>query len=400
MILSIDESIQRLKAEIIAQDWSLSQKRITLLEASFTCLKHRFKSRKAAFAILTMAGSVLDYIKRRGENTPTVTIDFLKEAMAHIVNLYEDGNFNPEQEEKIFRSLYSRFSALKQQIYADRPGKTSSSAGSVSPESETKKIIGVKKTFSPAAISQLENKITALRRQSVKAGLDKEDIVRLIQDLQSSLDQAEEVGSTIRTLLDDLLSLNESAPAGDNNEESADNFPPPQDLSARQEIKICPTTELRGLTIGEAHVYIRESSIAMIRNLNTKKKKEYLKDSSIPLKDFSRFLTSLSKQFKGQMAKIADKKLKKLNLPIMLPSGIGLPEIIDENGTKLVVVSNGHWNGILICSKIDNKTVNMVKFKKATNGDFAGIGYTDDGKELSLLNIVSLLRREGFLTMV
>ena len=399
MILSIDESIQRLKAEIIAQDWSLSQKRITLLEASFACLKQRFKSRKAAFAILTMAGSVLDYIKRRGENTPIVTIDFLKEAMAHIVNLYEDGNFNPEQEEKIFRGLYSRFSALKQQIYNDRTEKTSSRAIPVAAKPAIEKEQNPKKSFSPSAISQLENKITALRRQSIKTGLDKKDIVRLIQDLQSSLEQAEEVGSTIRNLLDDLLSLKETNSII-YDEKPEENTDIEQDLSARQEIKICPTTELRGLTIGDTHIYIRESSIALIRNLSRKKKKEYLKACNIPLKDFNCFMKSLAKQFKGPLAKIADKKLKKLTLPIMLPSGLDLPEIVDENGSKLVVVSNGHWNGVLICSEIDNDTENMIKFKKATNGDFAGIGFSAQGDELLLLNIVSLLRREGFMTMV
>ncbi len=389
MILSIEESIQRLKAEIIAQDWTLSQKRITLLEASFTCLKQRFKTRKAAFAILIMAGSVLDYIKRRGENTPIVTIDFLKEAMAHIVNLYEDGNFNPEQEEKLFRGLYSRFSSLKQQIYEDKTAGNSDPA----PRTLPKSVQEQKTTLSPDAVSKLENKVTALGRQSISPALDKEDIIRLTQDLQSSLEQAEDVGSTIRNLLDDLMSIRETSTICYNEEAN-------QNISARQEIKICPTTELRGLTIGDVHIYIRESSIALIRPLSRKKKKEYLHTCNIPLKDFNKFMKSLAAQFKGPLAKIIDKKLKKLSLPIMLPNGLDLPQTVDENGTKLVVLSNGHWNGILICTEIDNKTKNMVKFKKAVNGDFAGIGYSEDGEELSLLNVVSLLRREGFMTMV
>ena len=40
------------------------------------------------------------------------------------------------------------------------------------------------------------------------------------------------------------------------------------------------------------------------------------------------------------------------------------------------------------------------KFKKAKNGDFVGIGYGKDAEELNVLNAVSVLRREGFLTMV
>jgi len=120
MILSIDESIQRLKAEIIAQDWGLSTKRIDLLEAAFACLQQRFKSRKAAHAILIMAGSVLDYVKRKGESTPTVSIDFLKEAMAHIVNLYETDDFDPESEEKLFKGLFYRFQGLKKKIREEK----------------------------------------------------------------------------------------------------------------------------------------------------------------------------------------------------------------------------------------------------------------------------------------
>lgn len=395
MILSIDESIQRLKAEIIAQDWSLSQKRITLLEASFACLKQRFKSRKAAFAILTMAGSVLDYIKRRGENSPTVTIDFLKESMAHIVNLYEDDNFNPEQEEKLFRGLYGRFSTLKQQINKDR--SETPAAAPQAPAANTPK---EEPPLSPSSISQLENKITALRRESANAGLHKENIVQLIQDLQSSLEQAEDVGAAIRELLDDLLGLKES------NAGMEPDLPPQQAAqgktatTVRQEIKICPVTELRGLTIGNSHVYIRESAIAMIRDLGEKKKKEYLHTCNVPLKDFCGFMKGLARQFTGPLAKIPDKKLKKLTLPIMVPIGLDLPEIADESATKLLVVSNGQWNGVLICSGIDNETKNMIKFKKAINGDFAGMGYGAENEKLSLLNIVSLLRREGFMTMV
>ena len=92
MILSIDESIQRLKAEIIAQDWGLSTKRIDLLEAAFACLQERFKNRKAAYAILIMAGSVLDYVKRKGENTPSNSIDFLKEAMSLLARSRNGGS--------------------------------------------------------------------------------------------------------------------------------------------------------------------------------------------------------------------------------------------------------------------------------------------------------------------
>ena len=59
MILSLDESIQKLKTEIPPQDWSLSPKKIEPLQAAFTCLKNRFSTRKNALAILTIAESIL-----------------------------------------------------------------------------------------------------------------------------------------------------------------------------------------------------------------------------------------------------------------------------------------------------------------------------------------------------
>jgi hypothetical protein len=42
-ILSIEESVQRLKAEILSVDWRISEKRAELLEAAFSCLKKGLK---------------------------------------------------------------------------------------------------------------------------------------------------------------------------------------------------------------------------------------------------------------------------------------------------------------------------------------------------------------------
>lgn len=67
MILSIEESIQRLKAEILAQDWRLSPRRLEAIDAAFACLKTRFKNRKGMLTILAMADSVVVYIKKREE---------------------------------------------------------------------------------------------------------------------------------------------------------------------------------------------------------------------------------------------------------------------------------------------------------------------------------------------
>lgn len=417
--LSIDESIKRLKMEIIAQDWGLSEKRIELLEAAFACLKQRFKSRKAAHSILIMAGSVLEYVKRRGENTPSESIDFLKEAMAHIVNLYESDEFDPDKDEKLFKGLYFRFNALKEKIKAEREkggaeqpvAAEETAAGEQSPErDEFDEDILV-----PENIERLRKKVFTLRENDL--ALDRGEVDRLVSDLQTSLERAEYVGETIRELLNELLRVrraqaqeSEAGPVAediDQDEEAYVEKRPPEDrdfspLAAPEDalVKNCPATEVRGMVLSGSVVYMQENAISLIRDVSKDRLREYLKNSSVPLAHFGGFFKRLSRQFKGSLSAIADKKLRKLSLPIMIPTGFNLNDMPDENGQVLVFVTNGQWNGVLVCSEVEREPVTMVKFRKAKNGDFVGIGYAENGVELPLLNAVSVLRREGFLTMV
>ena len=416
--LSIDESIKRLKVEIIAQDWGLSEKRIDLLEAAFACLKQRFKNRKAAHAILIMAGSVLDYVKRKGESTPSESIDFLKEAMAHIVNLYEADEFDPEKDEKLFKGLYFRFNSLKEKIKAgsvpvaaaELPGGPSiigAGGGRVVPEDDFEE-----DALIPENIDQLRKKVLNFRENEFD--LDRSEVDRLVNDLQASLERAEYVGETIRQLLAELMRVREKSRAEESREEErgpAREQTGPENAPERERVvlagegeensvKNCPATELRGVSLAGSQVFIQENAISMIRQVAKDKQQGYLKNSYVPLKDFSTFFKRLSRQFKGSLSNIADKKLKKLTLPIMVPTGLMLEDIPDENGLHMVFVANGQWNGVIACSDVAKDTVTMVKFKSAKNGDFVGFGYADNGQELPLLNVVSILRREGFLTMV
>lgn len=411
--LSISESIQRLKAEIIAQDWGLSKKRIDLLEAAFACLKQRFKSRKAAHAILIMAGSVLDYVKRKGGNTPSDSIDFLKEAMAHVVNLYEESDFVPENDEKLFKNLYFRFNTLKKKIKNEKGQEEKSAAEPLGDMDQHDPIDPI-----PEDIAQLKQKVSEL--QYLGNDLDTGNFNQLVQELQVSLERAEYVGETIRQLLGELLTVTSPEKQIEiteqewtdkehvlqysrNEEERDDSIHPVQERSEKKisTVKNCPATELREIELSGASFFIQESAVALVCDLSPAKQKEYLKNSNVPLKDFGGFFRGLAKQFKGSLGGITDKKLKKLSLPIMVPSGLNLPDMPDVNATRLVVVTNGHWNGVLLCSAVGEQPVTMVKFKKARNGDFVGIGYKeDDDFELNVLNAVSVLRREGFLTMV
>ena len=89
-MVPLDDAVQRLKNEILSQDWRLSSHRIERLEEALSCLRKRFRSRKAMFSILTMAVNVLDYKKKKGDDCQPEAIDFLKESMAHMVNLSID----------------------------------------------------------------------------------------------------------------------------------------------------------------------------------------------------------------------------------------------------------------------------------------------------------------------
>ena len=416
--LSIDESIKRLKVEIIAQDWGLSEKRIDLLEAAFACLKQRFKNRKAAHAILIMAGSVLDYVKRKGESTPSESIDFLKEAMAHIVNLYEADEFDPEKDEKLFKGLYFRFNSLKEKIKAGSvpvaaaelpggPAIIGAGGGRAVPEDDFEE-----DALIPENIDQLRKKVLNFRENEFD--LDRSEVDRLVHDLQASLERAEYVGETIRQLLAELMRVREKSRADESREEERGpareqtgpvNAPERERVAPAGEgeensVKNCPATELRGVSLAGSQVFLQENAISMIRQVAKEKQQGYLKNSYVPLKDFGTFFKRLSRQFTGSLANIPDKKLKKLTLPIMVPTGLMLEDIPDENGLHMVFVANGQWNGVIACSEVAKDTVTMVKFKSAKNGDFVGFGYADDGRELPLLNVVSILRREGFLTMV
>ena len=83
-----------------------------------------------------MASKVLDYIRQKGESRVPATVDFLKEAMAHIVTFYEDPQFDPANDKKIFKSVYRRFTLLKEKILSEhQQDKKSGPAATPFPES-------------------------------------------------------------------------------------------------------------------------------------------------------------------------------------------------------------------------------------------------------------------------
>ncbi len=117
IIISTDEAIQQLRAEIIAPDWQLSPQRINRLKAAFARLNSYFKGRSHPLALLRMAASVIAHFEK--DDSQPNAIDFLKEDMAHIVTLYEEDEENPEQEKLIVSRAYKHFLRLNISLIPD-----------------------------------------------------------------------------------------------------------------------------------------------------------------------------------------------------------------------------------------------------------------------------------------
>jgi hypothetical protein len=241
---------------------------------------------------------------------------------------------------------------------------------------------------------------------------------RLINDLRNSLAKAGEVGSTIGALLEQLIASQHSRNAAQQIPLPASPKIPaplmaavpksvlrerPEPDRSRQtstgSIKSCPPTQLRCLSIGPVKLAVQEDLIAAVKPLKPSKMAVYQKKSHVPTKAFGSLLKNLSSQFKGSLTKLKSRKLKKIELPIMVPRGLDLPETPDPQAQNLLVLSNGSWHGIIACSKVEPCPMSMVQFQKNQNGDIAGTGYLENEEEIILLDSLSVLKREGFLVI-
>lgn len=349
MILSIDDSIQKLKTEIISQDWNLPLKRIEQLEPAFSCLKQRFKTRKNVLAILTMGDNILQYVKKKGKAPTPDFIDFLKEAMAHVVNIYEDNKFDPESEEKIFKRMYSRFNSLRQQLdTSGEAAKVEATPPSLNPPPNKPA------APPPAASESPRSQPPALNPQAA---------------------------GTIR--------------------QKTGTPPVSRQQPVRPSSGWAPASGIAVLRfkIGTMQLGIARDTIALIRPVSVKDRIRYLKANQVPLKDFSGFLQRLSSQFKGELATMKNNRLKRLVLPLVTPKGIGLLSMPDENADHLLVLTMNQRHGVVLCSDISPDIDLLQGFQAGKNGDIAGLAFLDREKTVPLLNTCSILEREGFLSL-
>lgn len=441
--LSLDESIKQLKAEIISQDWRISEKRADLLSAAFSCLKQRFKNRKRIFAIIVMANNVLLYIRKKGDARAIGAIDFLKEAMAHVVTTYEDSSLDPEKDKKIFNMLYGRFNQLKDKIQAEQlltkedspsekppPGCDAenllqeAAAESFTLQRETEESRG------PARPYRLQKSNSSrLSEESLKClpEMDQQGVEDLVRELKASLQRAEDLRANIRQLLDELLTIQKpnlptmQTSSHHSSGSRTDGPPPPGKHSlmtsqgdsseaeetaasssqdAAQTTKPCEKTPLLLVRLGEQAIAIEEQFLAARKQLPTSRRSNYLKNSTVPLKDFSRLLKPLPSQFKGCLSSLRRGKLRSLFLPVITPRGLNLPDKPEESETEMLVLCNGNWCGILFCTPFKQSSSVMVGFQPINNGDLSKTAVTENNDSIPLLNTVELLKREGHMVVI
>lgn len=385
--ITIEEAIQRLKWEIIAQDWSLSIKRISLLEEAFQFLKQHYTDRKPAYNILIMADSLLRYIKDQGDKIPSESIDFLKEAMAHIVNIYETEDLEAEKEEHLFKILYFRFKKLKKKIKSHQSGGETTpinGTGGFSEEEVPNSGSG-EGSFNPREIDQINKKIRSLQIDSEdEDDTSDHDIGSLVNGLQETLDRAEDLTAQLRQALTELRALENTT----NSDRGSGSSGP---------IKKYYPIELREIVIEGRSIYVQESTVAGIRRMSSSKISKYYDLKSIPIKDLARPFKRLSKQFTGILGSLDPKELEEIALPVIVPQDPELPDHPDNYGGKAVIISKGSMAGVLLCSDVGKKTENMIKLQINKKGDTIGTGYTEQEKSLKVINVASVLDRDGMI---
>ncbi len=380
---SIDEAISRLKAEIISQDWRLSEQRAAALAAAFACLQQRFRNRKAVHAILLMAGNVLTYIQRHGDRRVPETVDFIKEAMAHVVRCHESGSLDVEEDKRMLRAVYRRFTDLRRTVRqrhrAAAPAEAEPAPAALDPEAQAAPDAAPKDACTGEEKEEEEEK----------------EIRALVQELKSSLRQAEETAARIRRMLVDLMAQDSQDMAAV--QQLVEEVIGGQQQAAPAGPRPCPPTPVLTCVTQGVEMAVEHRHVCLVRRLPAKRYAQYRDAAHIPLADLAGLFRRLNRQFSGYLASLPERRLRRLRLPIMTVRAMQAEEEPPEEASHLVVLGHGQWHGILVCSEVADGPRTMIRWRRQPNGDALGTGYDETGAEFLLIDTKGLLEREGFL---
>lgn len=168
-------------------------------------------------------------------------------------------------------------------------------------------------------------------------------------------------------------------------------------LSIEESLQRLQGAALVEIVLGDKVLGIPEGYVAFITPVRPDRLAAYLKNCHVPLRDFQRLFRGLASQFKGALSQFKEYRLKDVTLPVMVPSAMDLPEFPDDTATFVVVLSEGNRHGALLCSEVRQQGKIIVRVGRTNNGDISAMGYFQDGVQLPILNVTSLLMRQGFL---
>ena len=129
MEMDKEEAVARIRAEILAPDWRLNQRRAATLAAALAVVGGDAGERKAFRYLLEMARVALAYQERHGQEAPPMVLDFLKAALAQVIAVIEEDHLSVERETEIFNKVHLSFIALKRQLARVRAEKSGGMPG-------------------------------------------------------------------------------------------------------------------------------------------------------------------------------------------------------------------------------------------------------------------------------
>ncbi|MBU0481683.1 MAG: hypothetical protein KKG47_11340 [Proteobacteria bacterium] len=158
--------------------------------------------------------------------------------------------------------------------------------------------------------------------------------------------------------------------------------------------------EIRIFTIGDREMGVSEANVAAVKDISEREATRCQQRAGVCLKDFGGFWTNLATLFNGPLAEYNNRLLRKMTLPVMVPKGIGLSQLPDSGARFLVVLSSGNWHGVILCSQVHEQPILLGSFTPSRNGDVSGLIERSNVDDILLIDVISLLKREGFLTVV
>ncbi len=401
-MLNPEQSINSLRAEIIAQDWELSSRRLATLRAALENLGGCFQDRAGFQEIVRMAASLVEYVARRGDRASVEAIALLKEILAHIVSLYEE-DCEPIRVRTVHQAVLARVAQVKRQM---QDLKQTASVKGRDGEAVVAGIQGLMPDdlFSRSAdvpypppqplVTEApcpEEQVDDLSQAVFEAAARFDSLAACVDRFQRDLVFCRELGDELAAALlrekhswvNGLLDLagrklvaRVAAGSGDD--------PLPDEVSGH----------FRECRVGGRHVLLDMARIVAVRKVSARRSRKYRAQGTVPGKEVFRDLEKAARA--GRFPVIAPRAvLKKMALPVLSLRGPGFMVTPKQEDTTLLLLGGPGYVGILFCAELAEEAVGVHLFNRAARQDIRGIALLEDGDRRLLLDVHGMLEREG-----